>query len=268
MGKLTSASHVLTVAERVKCMVDDFKRNRFETFTLRPFSIEDRLIALEELFIQYPNIGLVIIDGIKDLVSEINNEKQSTEIAAKLLEWTHKFDIHIVVVLHQNKGDDNARGHLGGELQNKAETTVSITNRKYNSVVKPVSTRNEEFQPFGLALKTVMINNQEIVVPYVETDLKTDSRGKVSKQAIKPENISIDVHKNILSELSTVCISKSVNKTEGKKMVKEIAKKHQLDFGISKAQEFLQYYEKKMWIYMEKENGKGRPKLQVQSVIQ
>ena len=56
-----------------------------------------------------PNLGLVIIDGIRDL-----------------MQWTEEKNIHIQTVLHLNKGDDNARGHIGTELNNKAESVLLI----------------------------------------------------------------------------------------------------------------------------------------------
>lgn len=258
-----STVHLGKIVDRVKFLVKDFKRNHFETFTLRPVSIEERLAALEQLFIEYQEIGLVIIDGIKDLVHEVNNEAQATEIAGKLLELTHLYNVHIIVVLHQNKGDDNARGHLGAELQNKAETTVSISSRKHLSVIKPVSTRNEEFHPFGLELKQVTFNNQDIVVPYVIENLETDNNGRVKKPAIEPDKIQVEVHRQILSDLSVSCTNEDINKGRAAKLIIEYAKVHKLEFGDSKSKKFLKYYEDNCWVEMIKPDGNGRAKMQV-----
>ena len=35
------------------------------------------------------------------------------------MQWTGEQNIHIQTVLHLNKGDDNARGHIGTELNTK-----------------------------------------------------------------------------------------------------------------------------------------------------
>ena len=65
-------------------------------------------------------IGLVVIDGIRDLMLDINNATQATTLIGDLMQWTSEREIHIQTVLHLNKGDDNSRGHIGTELNNKA----------------------------------------------------------------------------------------------------------------------------------------------------
>jgi hypothetical protein len=57
--------------------------------------------------------------------------------------------------LHQNKSDTNARGHIGTELINKAETVLSVTRSdkdKEVSVVEPQQCRNREPEPFGFEI--------------------------------------------------------------------------------------------------------------------
>lgn len=42
------------------------------------------------------------------------------------MQWTDDRQIHIHTILHQNKNDENARGHIGTELNNKAETVMQV----------------------------------------------------------------------------------------------------------------------------------------------
>ena len=76
---------------------------------------------------QYGGIGLVIIDGIRDLMYDINSPSESSELINLLMRWSSEYNLHIHTVLHLNKGDDNTRGHIGTELNNKAETVLQIT---------------------------------------------------------------------------------------------------------------------------------------------
>ncbi len=69
-------------------------------------------------------LGLVVIDGIRDLIYDINNATQASMLIGDLMKWTSEQNIHIQTVLHLNKGDDNTRGHIGTELNNKAETVL------------------------------------------------------------------------------------------------------------------------------------------------
>lgn len=108
---------------------------------------------VEALIYTTPNLGLVIIDGIVDLIANINNEDIAKEMSTTIGRWTKDCDIHIMAVLHENKGkgDDNARGSIGTWLTNKAETVMNVSNcteDKNIKKVRAIETRNappEEF---------------------------------------------------------------------------------------------------------------------------
>ena len=65
---------------------------------------------------------IVIIDGIKDLITDINDAVQATQIMEHLMALAQRYNCCIVNVLHQNKSeaDRNMRGSIGTELTNKA----------------------------------------------------------------------------------------------------------------------------------------------------
>ena len=88
-------------------------------------STEQRVEKLKEAVEEYrPDV--IIIDGIRDFVLDINDVKESSRLKDLLMWIHHQYDCHICCVLHQNKGDSNARGHLGSELTNKSETVFSL----------------------------------------------------------------------------------------------------------------------------------------------
>mgnify|MGYP007001916110 CR=1 FL=1 len=45
--------------------------------------------------------------------------------------WSETKGIHIFTVLHENKIDNNVRGHIGTELQNKSETVISVRKQEH-----------------------------------------------------------------------------------------------------------------------------------------
>ena len=65
---------------------------------------------------------LVVIDGIRDLVDDINDGVLAQEVMEELMQLATSGNCCIVCVLHQNKGgeDRNLRGWVGTELMNKA----------------------------------------------------------------------------------------------------------------------------------------------------
>ena len=119
---------------------------------LRKYSPEVRLAITEEAIGMIPDLGLVIIDGIRDFIHDINSPGESTDVISKFMQWTDDRQIHIHTVLHQNKNDEHARGHVGTELNNKAETVMQIEpdkDDKSKSVVEVIHSRDREFEPFA-----------------------------------------------------------------------------------------------------------------------
>lgn len=125
----------------------NFKHYRFRGLLTN----KERMRLTDYVMQSNNNLGLVVIDGIVDLASKgVNDEEEATAIASKLLEWTDTNNCHIAVVLHENKNDRNAKGHLGSYIVQKAETTVSLAKSESQpgaSDIVPEYTRNKEFPP-------------------------------------------------------------------------------------------------------------------------
>ena len=90
---------------------------------LREYSPAIRIGVIDYALRQKKGYGLVIIDGIRDLMLDINSTGESVEVINKMMEWSSKYDLHIHCVLHQNKGDNNVRGHIGTEMNKDRKST-------------------------------------------------------------------------------------------------------------------------------------------------
>ena len=126
-----------------------------EFLCLRGYATKERLRKIEEAIYDLDDLGLVVIDGIRDLAHDINSPGESTRIISKLMQWTDDRQIHIHTILHQNKGDENARGHIGTELNNKAETVLQVEKDKGNGDISHVSAihiRAMDFEPFAFRI--------------------------------------------------------------------------------------------------------------------
>jgi hypothetical protein len=151
-----SKYHVQLAVRRVCDQTGIPEPENLHVFGLRKYTPAERLEIIEFFIYNNPDIGLIVIDGIKDLITSINDEEQATMIVSKLLKWTEEMDLHIITVLHQNKSDSNARGHIGTELVNKAETVLSVTKAEGDteiSLVEPEQCRNKE--PEGFAFEVI-----------------------------------------------------------------------------------------------------------------
>lgn len=121
--------HCQKVLQRILCLAGlpkDADSDNLIMLGLRKYSPEMRLAIVEQAIGTIPNLGLVIIDGIRDFMYDINSPNEATNIISKFMQWTDDRQIHIHTVLHQNKNDEHARGHIGTELNNKAETIMQI----------------------------------------------------------------------------------------------------------------------------------------------
>jgi KaiC/GvpD/RAD55 family RecA-like ATPase len=93
----------------------------FFAINLRGLGFEKRR-AVVEAAVRTVQPDIVIIDGIKDLITDINDAVQATHIMEHLMALAQRYNCCIVNVLHQNKSeaDRNMRGSIGTELTNKA----------------------------------------------------------------------------------------------------------------------------------------------------
>lgn len=173
---------------------------QIEYFDLRPFDTQKRVetigYALNDGNPQ-KDIGLVIIDGCRDLIHDINDPKDATKIATLLMQWTANNGLHIITVLHQNKGDNNARGHVGTELINKAETVISVEVDKDDtsvSIVQVTESRDMGFNGFAF-------NINADGLPQLLPDYELNGKGKASKKAFNPYDHQPDAHHFVLRKV-------------------------------------------------------------------
>ena len=92
-----------------------------DVFNVRGVAWKERRDLLREAVTRCEP-DLVIVDGIRDLVNDINDGVLAQEVMEELMHLATERNCCIVCVLHQNKSgeDHNLRGWIGTELMNKA----------------------------------------------------------------------------------------------------------------------------------------------------
>ena len=98
-----------------------FPEEMFDIFNVRNID-RDRRESYLVSAIEHYKPDLVIIDGLRDLVGDINDGTVAQDLIEKLMRTAQDNDCCIVCVLHQNKSGESRdpRGWLGTELLNKA----------------------------------------------------------------------------------------------------------------------------------------------------
>lgn len=137
--------HILLILQRIQKEVSP---DKLMMFNFDAKSVEERKDFTRELIYNTPECGLLVIDGIADLIYDPNDIRESSQMVSELRKWATDCDIHIVNVIHQNPSENTKmRGHLGTILTNKAETVIQISSSKeYEGVklVETLATRNRK----------------------------------------------------------------------------------------------------------------------------
>ncbi len=190
-----SSYHCHKVLERINKLVGyppDYDCDLLDFVMLREYSPLERRQIIELALDEHPGVGLVIIDGLRDLLFDINSSSEAAEVIGLLMRWTSLYNIHIHTVLHLNKGDDNVRGHIGTELNHKAETILQICvndNDSTISEVHPAMVRDRDFIPFAFR-----INNEGL--PEIVDGVDMTHKPRIS--SFDYENMTEEMHRQAL----------------------------------------------------------------------
>lgn len=100
---------------------EGFPESMYDIFNVRTESWTERMpLLMAAIDLCHPD--LVILDGVRDLVDDINNGQLAHEVTERLMKVAQQARCCIVCVIHQNKAaeDRTLRGSIGTELTNKA----------------------------------------------------------------------------------------------------------------------------------------------------
>lgn len=141
------------VAKRIHDISGNYMPNML-SFNLREYDPYDRIDIISNAITTFKDtLGFVMIDGVADLVMDFNDVNESNKVVTLLMEWTKKFNIHISTIIHQNKNDNFATGHLGSALIKKAEVVISVEKDETYPIYSDVLCQNirgaMEFEKFS-----------------------------------------------------------------------------------------------------------------------
>lgn len=180
--------------------------DNLEFLVLRRYTPSVRAEIIRQVIYNTEGLGLVVIDGIRDLAYDINSPSEATTLISSLMQWTDERQIHIHTVLHLNKGDDNTRGHLGTELNNKAETILQVTKDDFDrdiSTVQAMCIRDMEFDPFAFRI------NDDVLPELIE---EYSFQKSTTSKSFDYHELSTEQHREALTMLFTESGSVSYSK--------------------------------------------------------
>ena len=114
----------------------------------------DRLAIIEYILKRVEGVSLCIIDGVVDIASGVNEEPEAIALVSRLMKISAEKNLHLITVLHENKNDRGAKGHLGSYLVQKSETVYGVSRSEDGATtyIEGLYTRNANFPDLELSV--------------------------------------------------------------------------------------------------------------------
>lgn len=125
----------------------------FKTFSARSLNVDEIIKLINKICEANKNVGLICIDGLLDLVNDINDVREAKAAIHYLKTACDEHNIGIVGILHQNKGTNFSLGHLGSFASRHAQSELSIEkNESGTSTLSATFLRSaDDFTPIEIA---------------------------------------------------------------------------------------------------------------------
>ena len=235
--------HVSLVVKRIKDIAEENRMDNLLMYAFDSVPTQSRYDYTEFLIENTPNIGLVIIDGIADLVKTVNDEIIACDMVDTLRRWATVNDIAIGYVLHQNPSDNaKMRGHLGTVLMNKSETVIQISSSKEDESVKLVETtqtRNKKPDNWSFEI----LDGTPVIMDECYTEPKIGRKPQPTLKNYEKYNILLEVFASVPSAKTN-----GIGYTVLTEMVQENHIEKHGPMGTSKAKEIMKYFKEMKWI--------------------
>ena len=125
----------------------DTARWGLNVYSTLPYSPEQRL-QLINAAIELHRPQVLVIDGIRDLIHNPNDEQESYGIVEWLQALVADGRMSVFVIIHENQSDGKMRGHLGTELLNKVSDRFRVTKNDAGYFACVHESRNEVIPKF------------------------------------------------------------------------------------------------------------------------
>lgn len=129
----------------------DTMPDRVKIVALRGYGSPADLLAATLQAIAENRADFVFLDGVVDLCPAFNDEEKSREVVRQLEAYAEQYGAAILGLIHTNKHDNEARGHLGAVLQQKSAEIYQVNKEGDTAKVTQPFSRFAPVPPFSFA---------------------------------------------------------------------------------------------------------------------
>lgn len=127
-----------TLRQRARAVLDmaglDAPPEALKVVNLRGYGSPADALSITLRAIEDNAPDLVFLDGVVDLCRAFNDEEESREVVRRLEAHAEQYGAAILGLIHTNKKDDEARGHLGAVMQQKSAEIYQVNKREGESI--------------------------------------------------------------------------------------------------------------------------------------
>ena len=174
---------------------------------------------------------LLVIDGSRDLISDINNQDQATALASWIGQLLDRHEVSIINILHKNKTSNDIRGAIGTEMLNKSTMILDMSRHESDKDVI-VITSSELSRGEPLKEPVYMTRDERGLPLFVEEPETKSTSNRMTKDDMKSilGQIKLDNGEVIESQAKMIRLIKAIWDLDWKKP--PIGKDAIIDFTI------------------------------------
>ena len=217
----------------------EIDNDRFMIFHLREAdAAERRKVVCSIIELMKPD--MVIVDGIRDLLTDFNDLEQSASVIQDFMRLSSECKCAIWAVLHVNPNSEKMRGHLGTELGNKVADILHMTKTKNPNDEDDVTYKMEEVaarshqdihsitfriddrKPYGAPMMIGKVEAKQI-----EEDAKSELYALMKRYIPSPHSASTTKLQKLIKD------GEHIGSAKAYKMIQDAAKAGVIDKAIN-----------------------------------
>jgi hypothetical protein len=143
--------------------------SNFDSFQVREDGTGTIIKMVERYLELNPDCSVLVLDGLLDLITNYNDETESSKLTKWLKKITKVYDLLIISVLHFNKSNDHTTGVIGSHSDRFAQSTLEVKKDKENNtfVMQSRFMRSDaDFEPITLMNfngKFEQVSNESVI---------------------------------------------------------------------------------------------------------
>ena len=188
--------------------IEQLPDKNFYLYSTRSLDTFNTLKLIDQILLENPDIGLLCIDSLIDLVTDINDVSEAKAVITKIKFWLDTYKIGIVTIIHQSKSTNFSLGHLGSFASRFCQSEISVEKNADNtSTLQATYLRSDEnFEPIIIEFNDIEKSYSQISRSSTQNIEEINHRSTIDKLF---NSRSVYTYKDLLEDLKKAYADRS-----------------------------------------------------------